>query len=432
MVQLNRLAHGLLAGVLVGLLMGIGARVSMRVVALIGGMHPEFTFGGTVAILVLFAIIGIPFGVIFAGLRPLIPLPAQTWGGLYGLAWAVLASIPFLNDPGGELALASPWVGVALFATLPLCGGLLLGILAPWLERRSAGERPRAIHVAWLVGLLIAVVLAFMGMGSLVDPSARMPRAVWELYKNLGIAFTEVDDVNGMFGVFLVMGYVGGLVILFFNGGQARPARLAVLALLLFAAGFFSQRGIFTGMMDSLRIAALAAGVVKAVGASGLVFLLHTFPDGRFAWPWSRFLVVATALGSLIWFTLPVSGVLPSTWIPQPLQLLAVTVILGSGVVALALRFQRADALLRRQIGGPSVGLAAAVLWFPGLWTAMFFSPDLGFGSSAAPFAPLSVAIYLLPWLLPPLTMIHAMLRRGLWRVVQWESQIGPSIAKNK
>jgi hypothetical protein len=117
---------------------------------------------------------------------------------------------------------------------------------------------------------------------------------------------------------------------------------------------------------------------------------------------------------------LPVFGVESSSWIAEPLRLLAVTVILGSGVAVLGMRWHSADDDRRRQILGPSVGLAAALLWFLSLWAAMLLKPNLGFSGDAAPFAPLGVALYLLPWLLPPLLLLHAVLRRGLWKVVQW------------
>ncbi|MBX3001844.1 MAG: hypothetical protein KF893_25185 [Caldilineaceae bacterium] len=419
MVQINRLSNGALAGMAVGFLMGIGARIAMRIVALLGNSQPDFSFVGTVGILMLFTLAGLPFGVIFAGMHLLVRLRAQIWGGIYGLIFALVACIPFLNDPGGEFALASPWVGILLFAPLPLIGGVLLGLITPALEQRTAGAAQRSVHIGWLAGMTVAVILAFMSMGTLMDGGTRMPRALWDLYSAAGIPTPQAIGISGLIGFVVMLGYVGGLTGIFFAAGQHRAARLAALALLLFAAGFFSQRGIFTGMMDSLRMAALAAALIKTVGATGLTFLLHTFPDGRFTWPWSRPLVMTVVVGALIWFMLPVMGAQPAAWIPEGLRLLAVTAILGSGVAALALRVQRADTELRRQIATPSLGLAAVVICFLGLWTAMLLSPKLGFSGLIAPFAPLSVPIYLLPWLLPPLLMLHAVLRRSLWSVVQ-------------
>jgi hypothetical protein len=422
MVQLNRLSNGALAGLLAGGLMGIGARISMRVVALFGEMNLSFSLSGTLGILVLFTVFGALFGVLYAVVRPFIPLRAQVWGGIYGAAWAALASLPFLNDPSGEFALASPWVGVALFAPLPLCGGLLLGMLTPMLDRRTSADAERSVHVSWLIGLAVAVILAIMSIGSLMDSGARMPRALWDLYRVLDVPAPQALEINGLIGFVLMLGYVGGLIGLFFAGGQARAGRISVLTLLLFAAGFFNQQGVFSSMMDSLLIAALAAAVVKAAGAIGLLFLLHTFPDGRFAWRWSCHLVGGSTIGALIWFTLPVFRLDPSLWIAESLRLLVVAIILGSGGVVLGMRLCGADSERRRQIAGPSVGLAAALLWVLALWTAVLLNPNLGFSGTAAPFAPLGVALYLLPWLLPPLLLLHAVLRRGLWKVVQWDN----------
>lgn len=422
MIQLNRLSNGALAGLLAGALMGIGARISMRIVALFGNSQPDFTFVGTLGILMLFTLFGLPFGAIFTGLHPLVRLRMSIWGGIYGLIFAALVCIPFLNDPGGEFALASPWVGIVLFAPLPLLGGLLLGIIMPRLERRTMGSAQRSVHIVWVLVMLLAVSLAVMSMGPFMDSGTRMPRAIWDLYRAAGIPVPQAIDISGLIGFMVMLGYVGGLIVLFFTAGQHRVGRMTVLALLLFAAGFFSQRGIFTGMMDNLRMAALAAALIKAIGATGLIFLLHTFPDGRFTWQWSRRLVMMVAIGALIWFTLPVMGIQPVAWIPEVLRLLVVAAILGSGVAALVVRLQRADDALRWQSAGPSLGLAVVVIYFLSLWVATLLQPNFGFKNLVAPFAPLSVPIYLLPWLLPPILMLHAVLRRGLWGVVQWDN----------
>jgi hypothetical protein len=49
------------AGAVAGVIAGIFARVAMRGVALVASLNTDFTPGGTLAILVIFGILGIPF-----------------------------------------------------------------------------------------------------------------------------------------------------------------------------------------------------------------------------------------------------------------------------------------------------------------------------------------------------------------------------------
>jgi hypothetical protein len=69
-----------------------------------------------------------------------------------------------------------------------------------------------------------------------------------------------------------------------------------------------------------------------------------------------------------------------------------------------------------------------SVCWFLGLWGASLLIPSLGFADAGAPFAPLSVALYLLPWLLAPSTLLYAVVHRKLWSVVEWKNQSSQTI----
>ena len=147
-VDLNRIGAGLVTGAAAGgLIGGIGARLAMRVVTLLGEGVPSFTVGGTIGIMLMSAILGAIGGLGFALVRWLLRLRTSEGtsslrnilaGAGYGAILAALVVLPFFLAPTGELSLAPPLVGAALFGWIPLAYGLTLGITTPWLERRMA------------------------------------------------------------------------------------------------------------------------------------------------------------------------------------------------------------------------------------------------------------------------------------------------------
>jgi hypothetical protein len=419
MIDLQKLGNGALAGALTGVLVGIGARVSMRLVALAAEMQPGFDLGATLGILLLFALMGMPFGVLFVGARPRWASYIVGWGALYGIGWAALVAIPFVSSRDGELSLASPWLGILLFAPLPFLGGLLMALLAPLLDRRLATGIPRRVQAGWVWAVAAAIGLAFMGMASLIGPGARVSRLVWDLYKIWGLTFADGQTLNGFMAAAFMLIYLGLLVALFFIHGQDGRARLVVLALLLFAAGFFTQRDLSTLLDGSERWAALASGVVKAAGVSGFLFVLYSFPQERIGRHPHRRRWVFFSVLALVWFTLPALDLHPARWIAEPVRLLGALGILGDGLWALLLRWRHAQRWERRQIRGPMIAFVVAILSFLMIWTLSLRLPALVLSGRDAPFVPLTTPLFLWPWLLPPLTILHAIMRRGLWKVIQ-------------
>ncbi len=419
MIDLQRLGNGALAGALTGVLIGLGARASMRLVALMVAMQPGFNFGATLGILFLFALMGVPFGVLFVGLRPGPASHTVGWGALYGIGWAALVAILFVSSRDGELSLVPPWIGILLFAPLPFLGGLLMAILVPRLDRWPATGIPRRVQAGWVWTVAAAIGLAFIGMTSLMGPGTRMPRLVWDLYRMGGFTFADIQALNGLLGAAFVLIYLGLPAALFIVHGQDGRTRLAVLALLLFAAGFFTQRDLFTLLGGDERWAILASGVVKAAGVSGLLFMLYSFPEQRISshphrWRWRLYSVLA-----LVWFSLPALDLHPSRWFAEPFRLLAAVGVLGDGLWALLLHWRQAPPWERRQMRGPVIAFAVAILSFLIIWTLSLRLPSLVLSGRDAPFAPLATPLFLWPWLLPPLTILYAVVRRGLWKVIQ-------------
>jgi hypothetical protein len=153
-VDINRLGAALATGALLGASIGgVGARIAMRVVALLDEGAPSFTLGGTLAIVIMGGVLGALGGLGFALVRGLLragwgeetsPLRSIGAGAVYGGALAALTALPFFVIREGELALASPLVGAALFAWIPLAYGLALGAAMPRVER-SIAAAPRAV-----------------------------------------------------------------------------------------------------------------------------------------------------------------------------------------------------------------------------------------------------------------------------------------------
>ena len=423
-VDLNRIGAGLVTGAAAGALIGgIGARLAMRVVALLGEGAPSFSIGGTLGILLMGAVLGAIGGLGFALVRWILRLRTSSGspslrdvlaGAGYGTILSVLTVLPFFLSPTGELSLAPPLVGAALFGWIPLAYGLTLGIATPWLERRMA-PADRRVGLGWLLVFGMALVLALAGMTPLLGELVSFPRIVTDLHYAMGLGFQAAHILHRWIVLGVILVYCGLTSLVFWRGSQNGTARLAAVTLLLFAAGFFGREPALAGGMQAFPLVGLLPGLVQAAGLSLMLVLLVTLPDGRFALRWARPMVVAWCGWSLLWFVNPLPGT-PldvSTW-PEPMVAWVLAVGLGSGLLAVALRMRRSPVQARRQLRPVLLGFATAWLLFGLLWLASTQMPDLRLRGVELPQALLAFGPYLLPWLLLPLSLVVAM-RRGLW-----------------
>jgi len=159
---------GVLAGLLAGLVAGIVARIDMRIVALSAGMPPTFTVGGSLNIALIGAILGAPFGMAFAFVKPYLPGPPQGWlvkGFTFGVGLFLAFVLPlYLWQPDfrSELAFAPGLLGIGLFGALPLFYGILVGLITPRLDRRLPADLwPRSAALVGFVALLIVGLAGF-------------------------------------------------------------------------------------------------------------------------------------------------------------------------------------------------------------------------------------------------------------------------------
>jgi hypothetical protein len=81
---LKKLGVGLLSGLVAGLILGIGARLAMRIIALVAHQSVAFSMEGTLGILLVSVIVGLVAGPIFVMVQAYIP-GAQWRGSIFGL-----------------------------------------------------------------------------------------------------------------------------------------------------------------------------------------------------------------------------------------------------------------------------------------------------------------------------------------------------------
>lgn len=159
---MNLLRHatiGLLSGGLGGLVWGIGARIAMRVVALAAHQATDFSVGGTVGILMMGAIFGAPFGLLFATVRRWLPDTGPRTGLLFGGLVLLLMGLPFYLGPLAEEGQnGNRLLAVGMFAALFIVFGMVVALVYPQLDRRMFGGVQRRLGALAGLALLIATI----------------------------------------------------------------------------------------------------------------------------------------------------------------------------------------------------------------------------------------------------------------------------------
>ena len=406
-INLNALFAALFSGVVVGVLIGgVTARLSMRAVALLLGTSGSFSAGGTFGILLIGGVFGVIFGALYPVLRPIFPTTRLWQGAAYGALWSLLVALPFFN-PEGELTLISPWIGAALFVPIPILQGVGLAWLYAIVERRIAGAPECSLPLGWFAGLLVALFLAGVGMGSLAG-GVRLPSAIFEWTNRLGVGFARTSDVHRFFGMLFIAVWLGLSLLLFGLGSASQRGRLTALGLLLMAAGLFHVQAPFTEWMAGIPVGRWSSAALAGAGAASLMALLLSLPR-RSLHRMEVGLVGGVFVAVLLWqgiheYRLPDQQPLPD-WVVWGAALLVV-----GRVAAMTLARSWGDSAARL----PGLCWALAVTCFLAIWAATLLNPALNIQGVVHPFAPLGVTIYLLPWLLPVGGTIVAV-RKGLW-----------------
>jgi len=417
MVDLNKVTIGVLCGIAGGVVAGVGARISMRGVALAANIPPSFSIGGTLAILVFGAILGIPFGLLFVAVRP--RLPGSRWRGLiFGVVLVLVFVVPpfLLIRPEGELALLPPLTGLSLFAPLPIIYGVVTQAAAERLERKYQPADRRSVRAVWFALFGLALIVGLIGYSSYFE-SSPFPSAVEKALREIGVPFRASRGVNTGILITFAIAYFGTCALIFWRGSRTRMATFAALALLAFAGAFFNRNGILGGIMTGLPAARLLVALVQAVALGSMVLLFFLFPDGRFAPRWMRPLAGVGFAWSLLWFLRPLPGsrLDPETW-PELLRLMVVVGFFAAGVLAQVYRYRRVSTpQQRRQTKWAVAGISTAVLGFALIGGSLMLIPEFEVTRPSGVSAFFVFSIYLLPWLLVPLSIAISMRRCRLW-----------------
>jgi hypothetical protein len=149
MAPLAEAGRSVVAGVLAGIVWGAGARLVMRVVALVDGRPTEFSAGGTMVIVVVGMVFGVPLGLLYATVRRRLPGSRLAGGAVFGLTVAGLLILPFAAlgaaDLGGEPTDTPVLIGTGLFGALFVAHGVVMAALCgpvPARGGRGAPARP--------------------------------------------------------------------------------------------------------------------------------------------------------------------------------------------------------------------------------------------------------------------------------------------------
>lgn len=407
-VNLNAFFAALCSGAVAGaLISGVTARLSMRVVALLLGTSGSFSAGGTFGILLIGGVFGLIFGALYPLLRSFFRLSHLWQGAAYGALWSLLVAIPFFN-PEGELALISPWIGAALFVPIPILQGIGTAWLYARIERRLAGAPERSLPLGWFAGLLVALFLAAVGMGSLAGEGVRLPPIVFNGTTGLGIGFANVAGFHQFLGFLFLLLWIALSLLLFGLASHSVRGRLTALGLLLMAAGLFHVQPPFTGMMAGIPVGRWTSAILAGAGAGALVLLLlsqHRTQLNR----WELGIASAVAVAVLLWQGTGLSRLFTGQpGVEWALWAAALLVVGGSAILALVRSWPTG---LARSV---APAWALAVLAFLSLWAATLLFPARNIRGVVHPFAPLGVTVYLLPWLLPLAGTIAAA-PCGLW-----------------
>ena len=419
MIDLNKVSIGALAGLITGLVVGgIGSRIAMRVVALVAGIPPESTLGGTVGILFLGAFLGVPFGLLFMIGRRFVPFPNMVKGLLYGSILFLIFVLPLFISPEGEFALTSPLTGIIIFGPIPIVFGFMLAIIVAKLETRYQTTAPKQIGAIWFILFGLALVLSFINLASSED-GLRLyyPPAVLGALHASGIRARDTENLRLMLMLTLLLGYWALAIAIFWRGSRSWVAKFAAISLLIFAAAFFNTGNMLSGAMNTLPLVRWFPGVIRVLGFGCLLTLFYILPDGRLIFGWIRPLIVIWWLWLFIWFFNPFSETLVDLkyW-PEWLLLAIVVSGLSSGVIAQIIRlWQTTDKQQRQQIKWVMFGCTGTVLSFTVLWVCAVIFPDLKVRGVSGPYTLFAFFLYWTPWFLVPISMVIAISRHQLW-----------------
>jgi hypothetical protein len=178
------LRGAVIAGVIAGVISaGLGSRIVMRIIALMDSDHHgvntdasatvgDFTFGGTMSLIILGAVAGVLGGLAYLGLRRWLWVP-PAWRGLaFGGFTMVTVGHLLIDGANVDFQIFEPiLVIVTLFLALFIINGLILAPLADRIHPEPAYSRQLRVERAAAGIIAIVSVLGLIGM---VDTARQM------------------------------------------------------------------------------------------------------------------------------------------------------------------------------------------------------------------------------------------------------------------
>lgn len=290
-MNLTPLVLGVLTGALLGMLvLGGGARLAMRVVALLAGMPTSFTWPGTLAILAGGAVVGALLGVLYVPVRRWTPWSRLIIATLFGLVLAALIAFAFTRVADGEFGLIAPWIGAALFAPLPVYFSLALSVTLDR-QRLLAVGRARSVTLGNLLLFAGALGFAFSAMATLFQ-GGRVPSVLMGAVERAGMPFHQAREALAVLYLLLALTFLVLHVVAFWLGGAQGSIRRLGLGQLLLAGLVLRAEPLWPVLVqtDAGAPGEWLAWALAALGlGAGLLVMVRLRaqdPDERAKWNW--------------------------------------------------------------------------------------------------------------------------------------------------
>jgi hypothetical protein len=195
---LGILASGNVAGAIAGLIAGgIGSRLAMRILALTSpraqGSLTEaqeivgrITLEGTLFLLVAGVALGVAGGLVYIAVRRWLPIRGT--GLVFGLLVLAVSGRLLVNPDNRDFVILDPtWLGITMFASLPILFGLfvvpLQGKLEPIFTKARSPLATALLLVAGLapiaIGGPVAVILVVLIAGGFLLTRSATVREIW-------------------------------------------------------------------------------------------------------------------------------------------------------------------------------------------------------------------------------------------------------------
>lgn len=207
----------------------------------------------------------------------------------------------------------------------------------------------------------------------------------------------------------LVYAVTGAIVVL--RGPTTWMTIFAAIALMLFGVSVPPPLHALVVQQGALE---LPLRLLRAIGLALFIIFFYIFPNGRFALPWTRILVIALVGWSLLW---PFFPLLDPYRLPHPFPFVVLSGWLITAVVAQLYRqIHLTEPAERQQTKWVVFGLTAAVIGDFITHIAWYIFPSLQPGSDWLILL-LHQPFFILSQLLVPLSIGVSILHFGLWEI---------------